>query len=174
MQRAKPSTTRRAPEPERAAHEATTPTARVLRQFRVVFNSVRSHFQRIERRIGVGGAQLWAMSVIRERPRIGMNDLARAMDIHQSTASNLVKGLVERGLVEVARSGIDRRAVHLALRPAGSRLLRRAPGPLAGVLPDALAALDAKALGRLERDLSLLIEALGAGKHAEHTPLAQM
>jgi DNA-binding MarR family transcriptional regulator len=148
--------------------------ARVLRQFRQIFNAVKSHFQRVEKKVGLGGAQVWALSVIQARPAIGVSDLARAMNIHQSTASNLVKTLVERELVVAERQGTDRRAVQLQLLPAGRRLLRRSPGPFAGVLPDALAALDAKTLKRLERDLAQLLAVLQPDEAAADIPLAEL
>ena len=36
------------------------PAFRVLRKFRRVFNTVRTHFQLVEKKVGVGGAQVWA------------------------------------------------------------------------------------------------------------------
>src|SRR5436190_12427379 len=90
---------------------AEEPAARVLRQFRQIFNAVKTHFQQVEKKVGLGGAQVWALSVIRDTPDIGMGSLARAMNIHQSTASNLVKSLVERGLVSASRHSADLRAV---------------------------------------------------------------
>lgn len=147
---------------------------RVLRQFRQVFNAVKTHFKMVEKRAGVGGAQLWALSVIANHPGIGVNALAGAMDIKQTTASNLVKGLVERELVKVARDGPDRRAVQLNLLAPGKRLLAKAPGPFAGVLPGALAQLDPKVLRRLEADLAELIVALGPDDRAAKTPLADL
>ncbi|WP_374568150.1 MarR family winged helix-turn-helix transcriptional regulator [Ideonella sp.] len=146
----------------------------VLRQFRQVFNAVKTHFQKVEKRAGIGGAQLWALSVIAEHPERGVNDLARAMDIKQSTASNLVKSLVERGLVVVSRDGPDRRAVQLKVLPPGRRILAKAPGPFTGVLPGALSQLDPRTLRRIEKDLATLIEALGADTRAATTPLADM
>ena len=102
------------------ANEPDSPpsSTRVLRQFRVVFNAVKTHFRQVEREAGVGGAQLWALSVIDRRPGIGVTDLARELDIHQSTASNLIKSLVERGLVATSREGTDRRSVSLRVQPA--------------------------------------------------------
>lgn len=150
------------------------PAARVLRQFRQVFNAVKTHFQQVEKKAGVGGAQVWALSLIRARPGIGIGDLARAMDIHQSTASNLVKALVTAMLVVAEKNGADRRAVHLRILPAGARVLRKAPGPFAGVLPDALERLDIATLDRLEKDLSSLIAALQADEQAAGIPLAHM
>jgi len=140
--------------------------ARVLRQMRVVFNAVKTHFQQAERQSGVGGAQVWALSVIRDRPGLGITDLAAVLSVRQPTASNLVKSLVQQSLVDARRDGPDRRSVQLHVRPEGRRLLRRMPGPFAGVLPDALAGLDADTLHRLEADLGLLIQLLQADRRA--------
>ena len=147
------------------------PPTRVLRRFRLVFNAVKTHFQQVEKRAGVGGTQLWALSVIDADPGIGIGGLAQAMDVHQSTASNLVRSLVERGFVAATRQGPDRRAVHLRLLPAGRRVLRRAPGPFAGVLSEALASLDAETLARIDDDLGRLIDALDADHRNANIPL---
>jgi len=159
---------------EALADDETDAAQRVLRQFRVVFNGVKTHFQQTERRAGLGGAQVWALSVIRDRPDIGVNELARALDVKQPTASNLVRSLVEQALVEAQRHEQDRRAVRLRVTPAGRKVLRKAPGPFTGVLPEALRALDARTLQRLERDLEALIAVLGADERAARTPLSQM
>ena len=146
----------------------------VLRRFRVVFNAIKTHFRQIEKDTGIGGAQVWALGVVRAHPGIGVNDLARAMDVHQSTASNLVKSLVERQLVVAVKDGVDRRAVTLRILPAGRKLLRTTPGPFTGVLPEALASLDTRTLSRLDRDLGQLIAALEADERAEGIPLGQL
>ncbi|MFC5510038.1 MarR family winged helix-turn-helix transcriptional regulator [Massilia jejuensis] len=150
------------------------PATRVLRQFQVVFNSVKTHFRQVEREAGLGGAQLWALSVIAQSPGIGVTELARALDIHQSTASNLVRTLAGRGLVSTAREGFDRRGVALRLLAAGDALLQRAPLPFAGVLPGALASLDEATLHRLEADLACLIARLAADESAAQLPLGQL
>jgi MarR family transcriptional regulator, organic hydroperoxide resistance regulator len=146
----------------------------VLRQFRQVFNAVKTHFQQVERKVGLGGAQVWALSVIERSPYIGVGALAAAMNIHQSTASNLVKSLAERRLVSLSRNREDRRMVQLKLLASGARVLRRTPGPYAGVLPEALAALDSKTLKRIDADLAKLIEVLGVDVRAAGIPLAEL
>ena len=156
-----------------AVSDAASPQ-RVLRQFRVVFNSVKTHFQQMEKHAGLGGAQVWALSIVRERPDIGVSELARALDVKQPTASNLVRTLAEQDLLEVRRDTRDGRAVKLRLRPAGARVLKRTPGPFAGVLPEALATLDAHTLARLETDLTALIQALKADERAAKRLLSQM
>lgn len=148
--------------------------ARVLRRFRQVFNAVKTHFQQVEKQVGLGGAQVWALSVIRDAPGIGVGRLAVEMNIHQSTASNLVRTLVEREYVAGAKDSIDRRVVRLKLLAAGARVLRHSPGPFAGVLPDALAALDSETLKRLEGDLGRLIARLQVEEGAGAIPLAHL
>ena len=172
LSRHAPTSAEAAPEPP-GEHDA-TPEARVLRQFRLVFNSVKTHFQQMEKQAGVGGAQVWALSIIRDQPGVGVNQLARAMDVRQPTASNLVKALVAQGHVEVRKEGSDKRAVQLYVLAPGVRVLRRAPGPFHGVLPQALAALDAATLQRMEHDLAQLIRALNADESATDMLLSQM
>jgi len=156
-----------------AARSPEVPFAQVLRRFRVVFNAIKAHFRQIEKQAGIGGAQLWALGVVMESPGIGITELARAMDVHQSTASNLVKALIERELIGVAKQGEDRRTVALRVLPAGRKVLRSAPGHFTGILPEAIASLDRHTLARLDEDLGKLIAALGADERAAGIPLGQ-
>ena len=161
--------------PEPGSHEPIKPSAtRVLRQFRVVFNAVKTHFQQVEKQAGIGGAQVWALSVVQANPGIGVGELAKAMDIHQSTASNLVKALVSRQMLSTSRDAQDRRAVCRSVSESGLAVLAAAPAPFAGVLPDALNALDDATLARLDNDLERLIKVLGGDAAAAQTPLAPL
>ena len=143
----------------------------MLRRFRQVFTAVRAHFQQVEKQVGIGGAQVWALGVIAEHPGIGVGSLARAMHIHQSTASNLVRGLVERGLVRTERGQADRRTVYLQLQPESAALLARAPGPHAGVLLQALRDLDPATLARLDADLARLLRQMNVPDDAPASPI---
>jgi DNA-binding MarR family transcriptional regulator len=164
----------RRPRAAPAGTDAADAHSRVLRQFRIVFNAVKTHFQQVERKAGIGGAQVWALSVIRDRPGLGVNELAAALNIRQPTASNMVKSLVQQELIDVRREAADRRAVQLHATPNGRKVLRRAPGPFAGVLPEALATLDPATLRRLEIDLAEVIQRLGADTAAGTIPLAHL
>ena len=146
----------------------------VLRQFRQVFNAVKSHFQQVEKTVGMGGAQVWALSVVREQPGIGVGALAKAMSIHQSTASNLVRTLIDREMVVASKQGTDRRAVQLNLLPAGAKVLHNAPGPFAGLLPDALKSLPPDTLARLQSDLGQLIVKIAADEAGASIPLSNI
>ena len=148
--------------------------AQVLRHFRSVFNAVKSHFHHVEKHAGIGGAQVWALSTIETRPAIGMSDLASMLDIHQTTASNLVKGLLKAGLVRAEKNGPDKRTVQLHILETGRAVLQKVPAPFSGVLPKALSALDAKTLARLEQDLGKLLALLNVDPNAAKTPLASL
>ena len=148
--------------------------AQVLRRFRVVFNTVRGHFQQVEKQAGVGGAQVWALSVIRDQPGIGMGGLAKSMDIHQSTASNLVKALQKKEMLSMTKAVVDRRNVELTILPAGLAVLAKVTGPFEGVLPEALGQLPPETLARMDQDLSELIQLLKADEKAGGIPLGQL
>ena len=148
--------------------------ARVLKRFRQVFTATRAHYQQMEKHVGIGGAQVWALGIIGAQPGIGVGALARSMHIHQSTASNLVRALVDRGLVVTAREGADRRAVQLRLLPAGEDLLARSPGPYTGLLVQAIDRLDMPTLARLEADLTRLTQVMDIGDDAPALPIAQL
>lgn len=148
--------------------------AQVLRQFRVVFNAVRTHFQQVEKCVGISGAQVWVLNVIKNAPGIGVNKLAQAMDIHQSTASNLIRQLVKNGHVRTVKSSTDRRGIHLYIEPLGLELLSKAPGPYEGLLPNALRQLSPETLASLQRDLGELMLKLRADEEAGGIPLAEL
>lgn len=128
----------------------------------------------MEKQVGLGGAQIWALSLIKANPGMGMGGVAVSMNIHQSTASNLVKTLLRKELITMDKAPQDRRHVQLKTLPAGTRLLEQVPGPFEGVLPEALGNLGAEALHRLDADLGQLIGLLNADETAAETPLAQL
>jgi DNA-binding MarR family transcriptional regulator len=156
-----------ATQPEREA-------AQVLRQFRVVFSAVRRHFRQMESQTGVGGAQVWALSEIGRHPGISLGMLAQRMDVHQSTASNLVRQLIRRGLIAGEKQAHDRRSVALSLTAAAHALLAQTQGPPEGVLPHALRQLSPQTLASMSRDLDELIRVLQADPSQAHTPLADL
>jgi len=129
----------------------------VLAQFRVLFGTVRQHYRRVQRRSGVTGAQLWALAHVAGHPGTRMGELARALAIHPSTASNLVRRLESLALVARKRKGRDQRTVQLYLTGKGTKALRHAPQPLIGVLQQALSELPNRRLHALGNHLAELI-----------------
>ena len=160
-----------------ASKSSTNPTdnaAQALRQFRVVFNAVKTHFRQVEQETGLGGAQVWALSLIKKSPGLGVGGIAAGMDIHQSTASNLIKVLLKKELITLAKSNGDKRVVELRVTPEGKKALKNIPGPFEGVLPDALRKLDEETLSNLNRDLEKLVLVLATDEDAGSIPLAHL
>lgn len=142
---------------------STSPAAReALRQFRVIFGAVRQHFQTVEKACGVSGAQIWAMAALRQSPGMKVSELAQALSIHTSTASNLLDKIEKAGLIRRERNQTDQRVVRLYLTDAGESALADAPQPLTGILTHALEQMSDEALARLNQDLTVLIDRMGA------------
>jgi DNA-binding MarR family transcriptional regulator len=134
--------------------------AEALKKFRIIYGAVRQHSRNMERACGVGGAQIWAMATLARTPGMRVTQLARALSIHPSTASNLLDKLERAGLVRRERDSTDQRVVQLYLTEAGEKVLARAPQPLSGVLTHALENLPDEVLGRLIEDLKAIIDRL--------------
>lgn len=147
----------------------------VLGQFRMIFRSVKKHFQRVQERTGVSGAQVWVLAELQRKPGLRVTELARAMAVHQSTASNLVDHLQKAGLIQRQRSDADQRVVHLSLTKSGRQAIAAAPLPLEGVLPDALNALPHKSLLELQQLLEKLARQMKVrDSGGKRIPLAEM
>jgi DNA-binding MarR family transcriptional regulator len=133
----------------------------VLKQFRVLLRSMDNHYRRVERRSGLGGAQLWALSEAAHPSGLTLGELAARLAIHLSTASNLVSRLESLGLVERRREADDRRKVCIRATAAGKRALKRAPPPSAGLLQQALMRMDRRELLALQKSLARLLRRMG-------------
>ncbi|CAI8731855.1 MarR family winged helix-turn-helix transcriptional regulator [Methylocaldum szegediense] len=140
-------------EPGPSPHEA-------LKRFRLIFRAVQQHSQWVESCCGVSHAQLWAMSELSNQPGMNVSELARAMAVHQSTASNLLVKLTKKGLVRRERADGDQRVVRLYLTEAGQTLVKRAPEPRQGLLLRALTELPVSVLTALNDGLNTLVDAM--------------
>lgn len=147
----------------------------VLKLFRILVKSIRGHYQVVENRSGVSGAQLWALSHVACNPGTKVGELARALAIHQSTASNLVGRLESLGLIARNRLRHDQRTVELTLTPKGKSALTRAPRPLIGVLQQALLDLPEASLDALRQHVGVLIGTMKTkDTRSRSTPLSEM
>ncbi len=129
----------------------------VLKKFRIIYGSVRQQFREVEQTCGISGSQLWILQEVANTPDIGVSELAGRLSIHQSTGSQLVEKLVARGLITKERSTEDQRRVGLLVTGEASKLLKNAPGPTEGILPEALQALPESALLALNNSLMEVI-----------------
>jgi DNA-binding MarR family transcriptional regulator len=125
----------------------------VLRLFRVV----QANMQSLEKQSGLSGAQLWALWQLSVAPGMKVSELAKALFIHLSTASNLLDKLEKRGYLYRQRSGNDSRVVYLHLTPDGQEVVRKLPGPLQGRLRNALQQMPSTQLEELRSGIIALL-----------------
>jgi len=150
-------------------------TLDVLKQFRLIYGSVRHHFRQIEATCKVSGSQLWMLHELQQAPGIGVSDLAHRLSIHQTTCSQLIEKLVARGYVVKTRSEEDQRRVGLTITKSAAQVLKEAPGPAEGLIPEALMGLSESTLESLMANLGELIEGLHLQDHqAADRPLSDL
>lgn len=147
----------------------------VLKKFRLIFGGVRRHFKQLEASCGLSGSQLWILQEVVRTPGVGVSELAARLAIHQSTCSQLVDKLVRQKMLLKQRSSADQRRVALVPAAAAARTLKKAPGPVEGLLPGALQSMSAAGLVHLDAALDELIRTLDLtnGSDAEQ-PLADL
>lgn len=68
----------------------------ILQKFRVIVRSAQKYSQKVEKILGVSGAQLWIMKEIDRKPGLRVGEIARLLAIHQTTASNLLDVLEKK------------------------------------------------------------------------------
>ena len=143
-----------------------------LAKFRIIIRAAQRHSAAIQKQCGVSGAQLWILQEISEAPGLRVGELAARLAIHQTTTSNLLDALEKRGYLKKSRDEADQRVVNLLLTPSGSRILRKAPSPARGLLPEALARVDPKKRAQLDAGLQALLDVIeGADSGAGAQPL---
>src|SRR3569623_94413 len=85
------------------------PRLNALRKLRILIRAAHRHSSWIEKQCGVSGAQLWIMQELRDRPALRVGEVAQRLAVHQTTASNLLEGLVSNGYVAKIRDPDDHR-----------------------------------------------------------------
>ena len=151
------------------------PEREALGKFRVIFGAIRQHFREVEKVCGVSGSQIWVLATLAESPGLRVSELAEALSIHASTASNLLDKIEKSGLARRERGQADQRVVRLYLTEAGKAALGSAPQPFTGVLTHALNQLPPYILARLNQDLDTLINHMEvANSRDAHRPLTEL
>lgn len=141
-------------------HEKKYIPIEVLQKLRIVIRAAQRHSAWVEKQCGVSGAQLWVMQELFETPGLRVGELAEKLAIHQTTASNLLDALVKKELVIKMRDTVDQRVVKVVLSPRGDEVLRKAPKPARGLLPEALRKLGQNDLAELSEGLQALLDVI--------------
>ena len=120
-------------------------------ELRPVVLRLARELRRETEQLGVTGRQMTLLWLVKRSPGLTLRALAEEEGISAPALSGHVDRLERLGLLERARSQVDRRRVGLTLMPAGERLLRRVgerrttwlADRLGGLEPEELAAVGA-------------------------------
>jgi len=148
------------PDQQKVIQERSQKTQNILKSLRIIFRSIQTHSRQVEKESGVSSAQLWMMWEIFNIPGMKVKELAAALSIHQSTCSNILDKLQQKGMIKRERSGPDQRVVHLHLTEKGTGLLAKAPRPAQGAIADVLFRLPDEVLVNMDASLAHLVGAL--------------
>ncbi len=107
---------------------------------------------------GLSPAQAQLLCVIKDQPR-GMTELARILGLERPGLSGLAGRVQQRGLVERQEVPHDRRAVMLALTPAGKRIAEEFYAEVSDRLQQLMADLPAAERHRFETTGSKILAA---------------
>jgi DNA-binding MarR family transcriptional regulator len=134
---------------------------RAMNALRRLVRALRTSNAAVQRTSGVSGAQLFVLRAIVARPGRSIADLVATTLTNQSTVSEVVARLVERGLVRRRAAPEDRRRAILTPTPAAEQLVRSAPATVQGDLIAALGRLPAGTRHALADGLDQWIAAAG-------------
>lgn len=132
----------------------------ILQKFRIIVSATQKYSQRVEKQLGVTGAQLWIMKEIDVTPGLRVGEVAKKLAIHQTTASNLLDALEKKGMIGKTRQVTDQRIVNLSLTEKGKLLMKKAPEPVRGLLPEALSQMKGDDLLRLGESMDVLLQSI--------------
>jgi DNA-binding MarR family transcriptional regulator len=101
------------------------------------------------------------LGILQGRGPQTMNDLASRMDVAPPTVTGIVRGLVERGLVERGHDPDDWRVVRITITPEGKRAFEQHKADRRQMMVRVIEDLD-------DADVERLINAIPAFKSLEH------
>ena len=132
----------------------------ILQKFRIIVSAAQKYSQRVEKQLGVTGAQLWIMKEIDVTPGLRVGEVAKKLAIHQTTASNLLDALEKKEMICKSRQETDQRIVNLTLTEKGRLLMQKAPEPVRGLLPEALSQMKSDDLMLLGESMNILLQSI--------------
>ena len=154
------------PDQTEAPEDRTAKIQSVIESLRVIFKSVQRYSTMIEAQYDLSVNQLWALWELSKSPGLKVSELATAVSIHLSTASNLLDKLEQRSLIRRERQGPDQRVVRLFLTPEGWEVINQAPRPAQAILVHTLLKLPDKTLKNLEAGLAEVVAKQGLRSHS--------
>lgn len=119
----------------------------------------------LKQRHGITGLQLAVLRILGERPQLPLAALRKALVMHPATLGQAIDGLRRKGLCQVRRNPVDKRARDIAITPEGEAVV--AAAPLAGPVRLREVNHDPARLDRLAAALEDAVDLFGLGQWVE-------
>jgi DNA-binding MarR family transcriptional regulator len=130
------------PVKKRSTSTAAADTVRVMESLRRVVRALSTSLRGSARADGITGAQLFVLRQIAAAPGLSMNELAARTLARQSTVSEVVSKLTQRGFVMRGMHATDGRQAVLTLTVSGRRAIAGVGATMQERLADGLAKLS--------------------------------
>jgi DNA-binding MarR family transcriptional regulator len=144
--------------------DATSAPALAMDGLRRLVRVLRASHTELERKTGITAAQIFVLKHIAEHAGGSLGDVAERTLTTQSTASEVVARLVDRGLVARAVATDDRRRVSLSATTFGRQILGASAPPVQERLIAALTRLPLAQQHAIASGLSAWLYAAGLGE----------
>ncbi len=128
--------------------------ALIVQSLRRLFRAILEYSKAIQKKSGLSGPQVWALTLLEAQPGLSARELAERMFVHPSTVTGIVSRLVRKGTITRVVDSKDRRGVRLSVTRSGRRILKTTPPPVQVGLTRALAALAPRRLRALRSSLA--------------------
>lgn len=127
--------------------------AEIVQTLRRLFRAIHEYSKAIQKKSGLSGPQVWALTILKAQAGLSARELAARMFVHPSTVTGIVDRLVGKGAITRTIDNRDRRGVRLSATRSGGRILKSTPPPVQLGLTRALAALPPRRLKDLRTSL---------------------
>jgi len=131
---------------------------RILTAIRRVIRSVDKYSRKINSELGLTTPQLLCLDALGKREPIITKELARTVNLSESTVIGIVDRLEIKQYVSRERSREDRRKVYISLTDAGRGILNETPSLLQDKFSSALMNLENNELETITRSLEKVVE----------------
>ncbi|GAB4194736.1 MAG: MarR family transcriptional regulator [Wenzhouxiangellaceae bacterium] len=99
----------------------------ILAAIRKIIRAIDLNSKQLVRAHNITGPQLLALRAASHLGPVGITQLARAINLSQSTVTGIVQRLEQHGLIERQRSARDRRSMSCNITAAGQEVLANTP-----------------------------------------------
>jgi MarR family transcriptional regulator, organic hydroperoxide resistance regulator len=127
--------------------------AEIVQTLRRLFRAIHEYSKAIQKKSGLSGPQVWALTILKAQAGLSARELAARMFVHPSTVTGIVNRLVRKGAITRTIDNRDRRGVRLSATRLGGGILKTTPPPVQVGLTRALAALPPRRLRDLRTSL---------------------